>query len=64
MGKNYYIQKISTLLKLLPNAVIARNEALISANKVLYACVNDVCRLRAQPRFNTIRLLLIIAEAL
>jgi hypothetical protein len=45
MIKNMYI------LKLLPNVVTDGNEAFLSGNKLLYACVKEVCRLWAQPRF-------------
>jgi hypothetical protein len=38
--------------------------ALVSRNKLLYACVREVCRLCAQPRFDTFHQLLIIVEAL
>jgi hypothetical protein len=53
------------VLKLLLNLVTTRTEALvISGNKVLYACVKEVCRLWAQPRFDTFHQFLIIVEAL
>jgi hypothetical protein len=52
-------------LKLFLNIVTARIEVLaVSRNKVLYACVKEVCCLWAQPCFNTIHKLLFIAEAL
>jgi hypothetical protein len=56
--KNKYI------LKLLLNIVTAWIEALVLGNKFLYACVKDVCRHWAQPRFDTFHQLLIIVEAL
>jgi hypothetical protein len=53
------------MLKLLPNVVTAGTEELIvRGNQLVYACVKLVCRLRAQPRFDTFCQLLIIVEAL
>jgi hypothetical protein len=39
------------MLKLRLNVVTAGTEALVSGNAFLYACVKEICRLRAQPRF-------------
>jgi hypothetical protein len=51
------------ILKLLLNVVTACTEALVvSGNKFMYACVKDVCRHWAQPRFDTFHQLLIIVE--
>jgi hypothetical protein len=59
--KNTYIR----LFKLLLNLVTFGIEALVlSRNKFLYACVKEVCRLWAQPRFDTFHQLRIIVEAL
>jgi hypothetical protein len=52
------------MLKLLHNVVTVGTEALVTGNKFLYAFVKKVCRLWAQPRFDTFRQLLIIVEAL
>jgi hypothetical protein len=50
---------------LLINVVTAGIEGLIvSGNKFLYACVEEVCRLWTQPRFDTLYQLPIIIEAL
>jgi hypothetical protein len=43
----YYIQKNTYILKLLLNSVTAGIDAHVSGNKVLYACVKEVCRLFA-----------------
>jgi hypothetical protein len=62
--KNYYIQKEKYILILL-NVVTASTEALvISGNKFLHACVKEVCRYWAQPRFDTFHQLLIIVETI
>jgi hypothetical protein len=53
------------ILQLLLNVVIANTEVIVtSGNKFLYACVKQVCHLWAQPHFNTVHQLLIIAEGL
>jgi hypothetical protein len=57
--KNTYI------LKPLLNVVTVGIEALVvSGNAVLYACVKQVCRLRAEPSFHTFHQLLINVDAL
>jgi hypothetical protein len=47
--------------KLLLNVLTAEIEALVvSVNKFLHACVKEVCRLSAQPRFDTFHQLIIV----
>jgi hypothetical protein len=58
-------KKNTYILNLLLNIVTDRTEALvISGNKFMHTCVKKVCRLWAQPCFDTFHLLLIIDEAL
>jgi hypothetical protein len=60
----YYLQKMHTYLSCL-NIVTARIESLVlSGNKLMYACVKEVCCLWSQPRFDTFHQLLITVEAL
>jgi hypothetical protein len=55
--------KYKYILQLLLNVVSAWIEArVVSRNKFLYACVKEVCRHWAQPRFDTFHQLLIIVE--
>jgi hypothetical protein len=50
--------------KLLLNIVTAGIEAfVVSENKFLYACVKEICRLWAQPCFDTLHQLLTTVEA-
>jgi hypothetical protein len=62
MKKILYTEN-ANILKLLLNIVTAGSEILVLGNKFLYACVKEVCRLLAQPRFDTFHQLLIIVEA-
>jgi hypothetical protein len=53
------------ILKPLLNVVTVGSEALvISGNKFLYACIEEVCCLWAQPHFGTVHQLLFIVETL
>jgi hypothetical protein len=53
------------ILKLLLNKVIAGTGALVaSGNKFLHACVKEVCRPQARPRFDTFHQFLIIVHVL
>jgi hypothetical protein len=45
MRKNVIIYRNMYILKLLLNVVTAGIDALVSENKVLYACVKEVCHL-------------------
>jgi hypothetical protein len=52
MRKKLLYTKNTYIIQLLLNIVTAGIEALVvSGNKFLYACVKEVCRLWAQPRF-------------
>jgi hypothetical protein len=63
--KNVLYTKNTHIFKLLINIVTAEIEALIiSGNKVLYACVKEVCCLWALQCFGTFRQLLIFVEVL
>jgi hypothetical protein len=53
------------ILELLLNVVTAGTEALVaSGNRFLYACIKEVYRLWAQPRFDTFQQPLTIVEVL
>jgi hypothetical protein len=53
------------ILQLLLNIITAGTETLVvSGNRLLYACVTEVCRPWAQPCFDTFHQLLITVEAL
>jgi hypothetical protein len=61
----FHREKCTRCEILLLNVVTAGIAALVvSVNIFSYACVNEVCRLWAQPRFDTIRQPLIIVGAL
>jgi hypothetical protein len=64
MRKKLLYIKNTYILNLLLNVVIVEIETLVSENKFSYACVKEVCRLWAQPCFDTFNQLLIIVEAL
>jgi hypothetical protein len=64
-GEKILYAKNTYIFKPLLNVVSAGIEALIvSGNKFLHACVKAVCRLWAQPRFDTFHQLLIIIQEL
>jgi hypothetical protein len=52
--------KNTCILKVLPYVVTAEVEALLLGNKLSYACVKEVCRLLAEPRFDTFHQLIIV----
>jgi hypothetical protein len=63
--KKIILYKNAYILKLLLDVVATGTEPLVvSANKFLYSCAKKVCRLWAQPRFDTFHQLLIFVEAL
>jgi hypothetical protein len=65
MRKKLLYRSSTYIIKLLLSIVTAGTEALVIwGNTLLYACVREVCRLWAQPCFDSFNQLLIIIEAL
>jgi hypothetical protein len=63
MRKHVLYTKNTYILKLLLNIVTAGIEALVaSGNKFLYARDSEICRLCAQPRFDTFQQLVLLLK--